>query len=131
MKNYLVWGQWVLIKKVRVLHHRRFHYEVYLDECQNSAQILDWVAQISRKGDDVFPKEDIGDLVRALDDILDLQGCICSCGHDKSISLEQIKEKVKVARRSRLSLEEKIEDEQDEIEAKISAAKKRLNAGRK
>jgi len=57
-------------------------YEVDLDECNSSAQILDWIAQVSDKT--WASREDIGYLVMALDDLLGLQGAFCGGGRETS-----------------------------------------------
>jgi len=57
-------------------------YEVALDECNFSAQILDWIAQVSNKT--WASREDIGYLVMALDDLLGLQGAFCGGGIETS-----------------------------------------------
>lgn len=55
-------------------------YEVYLDRCTTSAQVLDWIMQIGKKT--WATKEIIADLVLKLDEILDIQGNLCSMGVD-------------------------------------------------
>ena len=54
----------------------RWIYEVDLERCRTSAQVLDWIAQVSKKtwASDAI----LADLVRKLDDILNLQGSMCS-----------------------------------------------------
>lgn len=57
-------------------------YEVDLEECNSSAQILDWIAQVSQKT--WASREDIGYLVEALEEILCLQGSFCGRGKEMS-----------------------------------------------
>lgn len=58
-------------------------YEVDPEECTTSAKTLDWIAQVSRKT--WASPSDIGNLVKALDDLLDMQANLCSFGNDKQI----------------------------------------------
>ena len=79
--NKTTWGDWDLDKEALVLRHKEIQYEIYLDECNSSAQILDWIIQVSQKSwatDDV-----IGELIRALDDILGIQGHFCGGGQSR------------------------------------------------
>ena len=62
----------------------REEYEVDPEECTSSAKTLDWIAQVS--GKTWASREDVGNLVEALDDLLGLQANLCSFGNDKQIS---------------------------------------------
>jgi hypothetical protein len=65
------WGRWEYKASnlTLVLDNEGWEYEVDLEECNNSAEILDWIVQVSQKA---FAKSsDVGDLVRALDDLAD------------------------------------------------------------
>ncbi len=53
-------------------------YEVNLDQCDTSAGVLDWIAQLA--GKTWVTNDDLGDLVRALDEILDFQASLCGGG---------------------------------------------------
>ena len=53
-------------------------YEIDLDRCRNSAQILDWIAQIAAKR--WASAMIVADLIWALDDYLGLQAGFCSWG---------------------------------------------------
>jgi hypothetical protein len=55
-------------------------YEVDLDRCTTSAQVLDWIAQVAKKT--WATRKIIADLVLMLDRCLDLQANICSWGID-------------------------------------------------
>jgi hypothetical protein len=58
-------------------------YEIDLETCRSSAEVLDWIVQVSHKtwaGPNV-----IADLVLALDALLHLQGSMCSLGVDQRI----------------------------------------------
>jgi len=82
------WGDWVLEKETLVLKHKGTDYEVYLDECNNSAQILDWIIQVSQKS--WATNDVIGELVRALDDILNIQGHFCGSGISHEANSKEI-----------------------------------------
>ena len=58
-------------------------YEVDLGACRNSAEILDWIAQVAKKN--WITPEIVYGLVVALDDLLDLQASICGGGLDRDI----------------------------------------------
>ncbi len=58
-----------------------YGYEIDLERCNSSAEVLDWIVQIAKKtwATDAI----VADLVRTLDRLLDLQGNLCSFGMDK------------------------------------------------
>lgn len=66
-------------------------YEVYLGDCKTAAQALDWIAQIA--GKTWTTDTALADLVRALDNMLDLQGNLCGMGHPGTI--EDVKAEIK------------------------------------
>jgi hypothetical protein len=75
------WNGWTLDKEYGVLVGQ--HYKIYLDECTTSSKTLDWIAQVSHKtwaNDRV-----LAGLVRALDEVLNMQGNLCPRGTDKRI----------------------------------------------
>lgn len=76
--NKTTWGDWTLDMDTLVLGNKKFDYGIYLDECNNSAQILDWIIQVSQKS--WATNDVVGELVRALDDILGIQGHFCGSG---------------------------------------------------
>jgi hypothetical protein len=49
-------------------------------ECVDSAKTLDWIAQVANKT--WATAEDLGNLVRALHELIDLQAVICGNGTD-------------------------------------------------
>ena len=56
-------------------------YEVDLERCNTSVEVLDWIIQVSRK---VWATDEmIGSLVRQMDRCLAIQENICGCGVDK------------------------------------------------
>jgi hypothetical protein len=82
------WGNWKLNHETPVLEYANFSlngagfYEIDLDRMTSSAEMLDAIFQVAGKR--WISNEDIGDLVRALDDLLDPQAHLCSNGKDKA-----------------------------------------------
>jgi hypothetical protein len=79
-------GCWILRKRGRQswLGHKGDHgygYEVDLDRCRSSAEILDWIAQLEQKT--WCDATCVGNLVRALNRILRLQGNFCGGGVER------------------------------------------------
>ncbi|MGI8514051.1 MAG: hypothetical protein ACR2NT_02735 [Acidimicrobiia bacterium] len=64
-------------------------YEVDLERCLTSAQVLDWICQVAGKtwADD----QTLAGLVRAIDDILHPQGTLCSFGTSRTITRPDVK----------------------------------------
>jgi hypothetical protein len=62
-------------------------YEVDLEGCTTPAQVLDWIVQVSKKtwATDLV----IADLVRALDDLLDMQGTMCPFGQARHVNVKR------------------------------------------
>lgn len=91
------WGNWqykpnthcLVINKIkdRVL----WNYDIDLDECTNSAKLLDWIFQIANKT--WIEGEDISNLILALDDIFDVQAHYCSCGNNLTFTPKQFLKK--------------------------------------
>jgi hypothetical protein len=74
------WGGWTLevytLELVFTDNNGCKRYRVDLERCSTSAAVLDWIIQVSKK---VWSRpKHVGDLVRALDDIFDLQSQMCS-----------------------------------------------------
>jgi hypothetical protein len=87
------WGPWTLnLGEMRLEYSKKFahsdkiqRYGIDLDRCNNSSQILDWIAQLSQK--QWLSNEDLGHLVRAFDEIFNtLQSHVCGCGKDKKVN---------------------------------------------
>ncbi len=72
------WGQWGFDSKRLCLVFKDGLYEVNLEDMNTSAQMLDWIFQVSNKT--WADRKDIGDLVQALEDLLHPQGNLCSGG---------------------------------------------------
>jgi hypothetical protein len=87
------WGGWWL-------EHRHLAYPAYvggdypinLDRFTSSAQVLDMIAQVSMKS--WATPECVAGLVRAINDVLHLQGRLCSCGKDMRLTPAQIRKLV-------------------------------------
>ena len=82
------WGHWYLNKSTAVLQLWLSHpsqnwdcmmYEVDLERCRNSAQVLDWILHIQGRFCQDYPGC-ISDFVRALNSILNLPSNYCSYG---------------------------------------------------
>lgn len=90
------WGPWDIDRGIYVLWTVApgYRYEVDLELCTSSAQVLDWICQVARKewsGRDRV----IAGLVTALDDVLNPQARLCSCGRSKRLSRPAIRSLVK------------------------------------
>jgi hypothetical protein len=90
------WGPWHLDRKWRVLYVEEpsgYRYEVDLDHCLSSAEVLDWLCQIAGKtwADDAT----LAGLVRAIDDVLRPQARLCSSGRDTRLTKRQVAEQVR------------------------------------
>ena len=72
------WGIWRLEKYNWTLVHtgEGKGYEIDLEKMNTTGQMLDWIFQMSKKA--WVTRQDIGDLVKALDDIFDPQRNLCS-----------------------------------------------------
>jgi hypothetical protein len=85
------WGPWRLDTRTWVLYPiRPYRYEVDLEECLTSAQVLDRIMQVAQKSwaDDAT----IAGLARALADVLRPQGNLCPFGSSKRISRAKARE---------------------------------------
>lgn len=81
------WGDWCFCPRGMYLVHKRTNYDISLTQMRDSATVLNWIAQIAGKvsSDDRshWKKEDLAQLVLALDDLLRLQASCCGHGVDK------------------------------------------------
>lgn len=90
------WGRWTLKPSTCVLTWRdddRRWYEIDLDRCLTSSQVLDWIMQVNAKSLDM----DIAGLVNALDDVLNPQHNLCSFGGDRALTKADIQRSVDAA----------------------------------
>jgi hypothetical protein len=74
------WGPWVY-RANRTLEHADGHYWVDMDRMGTSAEILDWLAQVSKKR--WCTRATAGWLLQAIDEIIDVQGTRCSFGIER------------------------------------------------
>jgi hypothetical protein len=77
------WGDWVFDAKRLTLTYKPFSYEIDLERLTTSARALDVIFQLS--GKTWIKRKDIGDLVKALDDLLHPQATLCSWGQAKTL----------------------------------------------
>lgn len=83
------WGPWRRSGQYLVTEAGGYEYAISLSTCTSSAQVLDWIAQIAMKtwASDAV----VAELVRALDDLLHLQGRLCGSGQDKRLTKTEIR----------------------------------------
>jgi hypothetical protein len=76
-------GDWVYCSKTLVLRYRKGtrEYEVDLEQCLTSAELLDWIFQFARKR--WVTRESVGDLVTILKLLLHPQANLCSYGKER------------------------------------------------
>jgi hypothetical protein len=94
------WGCWRLKPQTYELEARvslfvdrpDCRYEVDLEDCRTSAEVLDWVMQVAHKA--WASSEVIAGLVHALDDLLQPQGTLCSSGIDKHLTTVAVRSRV-------------------------------------
>lgn len=94
------WGSWHLDTTAWVLYSDPPHpYEVDLERCLTSAQMLDHIMQVAGKtwADDAT----IAGLVRALDDVLRPQASLCSFGAAKRLAKARVRQLAQQADESR------------------------------
>jgi hypothetical protein len=83
------WGVWQLEKSNWTLVHtgEGSGYDVDLEDMNTTGQMLDWIFQVSEKS--WATRQDIGDLVEALDDIFNPQQYLCSGGANKTMNASE------------------------------------------
>ena len=89
--NRTAWGCWIYHPENFTLEcsdERGFIYEVDLELCRTSAEMLDWIFQVSKK---TWATADIvKDLLTAFDDLLSPQATLCSFGRNGQINPREI-----------------------------------------
>jgi hypothetical protein len=84
------WGRWQYKHStfaLLLMGGERVAYEIDLEQCGDSAEILDWIVQISEKAD--ISRADVGHLVEAMDELADgIQGKVCPGGESKSFDFK-------------------------------------------
>jgi hypothetical protein len=77
------WGTWEYRPANLTLIETESGYDVDLEQCNDSAGMLDWIFQVASKP--WATPEKIGHLVQALNDLLRPQATICSFGKDRKV----------------------------------------------
>lgn len=70
------WGPWFYSENT--IRSNQVDYEIDLDECTTSAQVLDWICQAAKK--EWVTATVLGQLVIAINDLLDPQTTLCPWG---------------------------------------------------
>lgn len=73
------WGDWRYNPNSFTLTYLPHGYEVNLEECTDSAHVLDWIAQIASK---TWGTKAVGSFVLALNELLYLQHNVCGFGQN-------------------------------------------------
>ena len=77
-----------LLYEKTIQGHSRVIYEIDLETCRDSSNVLDWICQISGKG---WGRASVADLVEAFRDLVDPQRNFCSFGTDRYVPLGEMK----------------------------------------
>lgn len=93
MHEPLNWGRWTFNRRALTLDLGDGEYEVDLERCNSSAEVLDWICQVAGKS--YVNSEDLGDLVLAINDLLRPQAALCSWGvsHDVRVTRAMLLER--------------------------------------
>lgn len=90
------WGPWRLDTRRHVLGVEAYapggYYEIDLEECIDSAKVLEWIVQVTGKS--WTTPAVVAGLVNALNDILIPQATICGSGVGHSITAEVVRHRV-------------------------------------
>ena len=97
------WGPWHLDRAQRTLWTSAggYRYDIDLDSCTSSAQVLDWICQIAAKTwgrTEAMHNAVTAGLVNALADVLHPQANLCSDGYGKRLGAAQVRYLVSQAR---------------------------------
>jgi hypothetical protein len=79
------WGRWTYDDARLELIHDNGCRRIDLNTCTSAGPILDTIAQIAGKPRDEQPAEDVGDLVLALNELLQLQQWVCGGGDERTV----------------------------------------------
>ena len=80
-----IWGNWRLDSGSLELVHAADEYPIDLERMNSAAQMLDWIFRINKKPREVYPAQDLADLLQALQDILDPQANLSGGGASKRL----------------------------------------------
>src|SRR5271170_5327875 len=78
------WGKWHFDKKSLELVYGHDRYRIDLKRIEDSAGMLDWIFQMTTKS--YCTSRDLGDLVKAFDDLFYPQANLCSNGINEKIN---------------------------------------------
>lgn len=81
------WGNWRYDAKRMVLRHVPHNYQIDLLDCSTSSKTLDWIFQMESKM--WMTHKDKGNLLDALDDLIDPQATLCSRGASKTLDVKK------------------------------------------
>lgn len=81
-------GQWIVDTQNLVIEHQ--YYSIPLGRLLDSAEILDFLAQVNMKT--WATADTVRDLLNAIDYCIDLQANVCSSGTSKTTSISAIKQ---------------------------------------
>lgn len=82
------WGNWELRVEIMCIEHSVNGYQISLDECLTSAQVLDWIFQMRAKT--WVTPEEMANLLDAFDDVFKPQSKLCSAGRNKFLTEEEM-----------------------------------------
>jgi hypothetical protein len=78
---------------LNLIRGRRWVYDVDLERCANSAELLDWIMQLEGKGWVSIAL--LGLVVKVLDACIQAQSNLCSGGHNRDIPAGKIRALIK------------------------------------
>jgi len=91
-RDRTVWVNWIYHPSNLTLECRDecgfFIYEIDLERCRTSAEVLDWIFQV--QGKTWATAEIVNNLLEALDDLLNPQGTLCSFGKSSTINPREL-----------------------------------------
>lgn len=89
-------GPWHFKPKEMVIEHCYTNYWVRVSEFKDSANILDWIAQVAIKTG-AYNDAEVGQFVRLINEIIPLQQTVCGMGQGKEIDpVEMVAHRAKV-----------------------------------
>jgi hypothetical protein len=81
VKARAAWGPWVYESEANRLVHAETQYDIWMGRCGTSAEVLDWIMQITNKA--WADERTVAGLCRALNDLLCPQATLCSNGLER------------------------------------------------
>lgn len=76
------WGPWRIDKKNQCIYHYALEYWISLSHLRTSAQVLDFIMQVSHKR--WMSSSDTGWFIEAIRDLVNPQATMCSFGVERS-----------------------------------------------